>query len=262
MSGTKTYGSRQKQRSNKTRKVWRTTITALMMIFNSAGSDSLDIQEEGQAEDKLEDEEGGEGKLKHHTITKELPTTEVIIVIHNKSEGKDELFRVLLDTGTSRTLGTREAITRAGLPLLSNEKSHIYRTAAGTFNTTHKARIKSHRLLELSGRRIIQDMPVQVTESLNDYDFIFGRDYLARIGLDLRFSNKTIEWDDMIMEMHPTGYWTKERIEEIRGRTEEIGEARQLTPEDILSANQECDDLEENDDELNANNIGQQIRES
>jgi hypothetical protein len=39
---------------------------------------------------------------------------------------------------------------------------------------------------------------VRITDnSLGQYDFIFGRDYLAKGGIDLLFSNRTIQWDGM-----------------------------------------------------------------
>ena len=41
---------------------------------------------------------------------KKLPTTEVVIRIKNKYSDEEELFRVLLDSGTNRCIGTEEAI--------------------------------------------------------------------------------------------------------------------------------------------------------
>jgi hypothetical protein len=37
---------------------------------------------------------------------------------------------------------------------------------------------------------------------LGQYNFIFGRDYLAKGGIDLLFSNRTIRWDGMHTAMH------------------------------------------------------------
>ena len=130
-----------------------------------------------------------------------LPSTEVVMVIRNQKTQQDELFRILLDTGTNRCMGTKEAVRRAGL-YIKQGRTHKYRTAAGTFTTTHFARIRAHKLLELNSRRILQSLRVQVTEGqLGVYDFIFGRDYMSRYGIDLMFSEGIIKWDGMQMAM-------------------------------------------------------------
>ena len=129
------------------------------------------------------------------------PTTVVTIVIKNKKTERNELFRVLLDSGSNRCIGTKAAIQRAGLK--SNEgQGHKYKTAAGTFTTTHQAKIRAHNLLELNSKRKLLGLKVQVTESeLGLYDFIFGRDYMKRYGIDLLFSEEVIQWDGMRMAM-------------------------------------------------------------
>ena len=80
-----------------------------------------------------------------------LPSTEIAMVIRNQKMQQDELIRILLDTGTNRCMGTKEAVWRAGL-YIKQGHTHKYRTAAGTFTTTHFARIRAHKLLELNSR--------------------------------------------------------------------------------------------------------------
>ena len=130
-----------------------------------------------------------------------MPSTVVIVCIKNERTGKEELFRTLLDSGTNRCMGTKEAINRAGLEVQPETKRQ-FRTAAGTFHTTHSTRIHKHRLLELNSRRILNRLKVQVAPSkLGEYDFIFGRDYMSRYGIDLCFSQQQIRWDGMVTNM-------------------------------------------------------------
>lgn len=129
------------------------------------------------------------------------PTTVVVMMIRNKQTQQDELFRVLLDSGTNRCMGTQAAVQRAGLHIKPS-RQHKYNTAAGTFTTTHSTRIRSHKLLELNSRRTLQNTKVQITSrGLGIYDFIFGRDYMNRYGIDLLFSEQVIRWDGMRMPM-------------------------------------------------------------
>jgi transposase InsO family protein len=131
----------------------------------------------------------------------EIPVTEITMIIHNKSTSENEMFKVLLDSGTNRCMGTMSAVQRAGLPI---HKGHIheYHTAAGTFTTTYYTLLRAHRLLELHSQRILQQLEVQVTMgNLGVYDFIFGRDYMSRYGINLLFSDRMIEWDGVRMPM-------------------------------------------------------------
>ena len=132
------------------------------------------------------------------------PTTVVTIAINNKKTGRTELFRVLLDSGTNRCIATLKALKRAGIKT-KQSKTHNYKTAAGKFTTAQQAKIKNHRILELNSKRQLGRLKVQVTDGdLCIYDFVFGRDYMHRYGIDLRFSEGVIEWDGMRMSMkHP-----------------------------------------------------------
>ena len=138
----------------------------------------------------------------------EKRTTEIVILIYNKKTKTDELFRVLLDSGTNRCMGTRSAIQRAGLHIKKSRRIHRYNTAAGVFTTTCQSRIRTHKILELNSRRNLSAHKVQVRDGqLGAYDFIFGRDYLFKFGIDLIFSEKVIHWDGMRMPMKEMGHY-------------------------------------------------------
>jgi len=88
-----------------------------------------------------------------------------------------------------------------------------------------------------------------VTDSLGDYDFILGRDYMKKYGIDIRFSSDTIEWDGATMEMHPRGHWTDDRMKEVVNMIGEPDSAQELCDGEesylqaILDAKYEKQDL-------------------
>jgi hypothetical protein len=80
-----------------------------------------------------------------------------------------------------------------------------------------RAMIQTHKLIELSSKWDLNKIHIQVAEGdLGHYDFIFGRDYMKRYGVNLMFGGETctIEWDGTSMEMHTHGFWTRDRMME------------------------------------------------
>jgi len=55
-----------------------------------------------------------------------LPTTEIMVSIKNQNTGETELFRALLDSGTTQSLGTRSAIERGGIGVKESKRTHSY----------------------------------------------------------------------------------------------------------------------------------------
>jgi len=187
----------------------------------STEEEAFPIVEEEQETDS-DSEAEDESTSDEDETTADVPNTELLIAIYNTTTGETEYFRVLADSGTSRSLGTRAAIERAGLTARPNKhRKHRYKTAVGTFETAFHATIRKHKLVELASRRVLNKAHVQVAESLGDYDFIFGRDYMTRYGIDLCFSSKTIVWDGRSMPMNEKGHWTKERIDDVLAMVDE-----------------------------------------
>ena len=130
------------------------------------------------------------------------PTTVINIVIHNKKTDRNETMTVLLDSGSNQCIGTATAAKRAGLKIYPSKRVHSYKTAAGKFMTTQRTRIRTHRILELNSKRLLKNQDVKITDSdLGKYNFIFGRNYMHRYGIDLLFSTESIQWDGMRMKM-------------------------------------------------------------
>ncbi len=140
--------------------------TAIKNIDEVFETDSdLDSDDDSSVSSEEDDEEEKESTS---------PISVITVAIENKKTERNELFRVLLDSGTSRCMGTQQAIKRAGLQVKSG-RAHKYKTAAGVFQTAHVTKIKNHRLLELNSKRRLKNLKVQVTDGdLSIFDFIFG----------------------------------------------------------------------------------------
>lgn len=213
-SGMKVFSWKQKKtmvmldkQSSMTLVTKPTMVTTLTSIFSPVQPPT-----DGAATDNSGDDHSDpEANQDDDEDNKPMPSTEVAIVIRNKDTQQDETFRVLLDSGSNRCMGSKNAVLRAGLHLHQG-RTHRYNTAAGVFHTTHYARIKAHKLLELNSRRILLNQRVQVHDGdLGNYDFIFGRDYLNKYGIDLIFSEQVIRWDGMQTTMRRPGYYSEEQ---------------------------------------------------
>jgi len=122
------------------------------------------------------------------------------ISMYNRKTQRNELFHVLLDSGTLGCLATAEPVKRAGIKQQTATKPKSFRTAARRFHTAHYAKVRQHRILELNSRRKLQRLKVNVAPGpLGLYDFILGRRYMTGYGIDLLFSQGKIEWDGMQM---------------------------------------------------------------
>jgi hypothetical protein len=44
------------------------------------------------------------------------------------------------------------------------------------------------------------------------YDFILDRDLLKDLGVDIHYSTSQFLWENIIVNMAPCGYWTKQRM--------------------------------------------------
>ena len=152
----------------------------VLSIFNEDG--------DNQSTSETEEDSGDEADADNEQDV--APSTVINISIFNKKTQHHELFRVLLDSGTLGCLATAEAIQRAGIKQQPASKPKSYRTAAGRFQTTHTAQVRQHRILELNSKRRLQGLKVHVAPGqLGLYDFILGRNYMTRYGIDLLFSH-------------------------------------------------------------------------
>ena len=111
-------------------------------------------------------------------------------------KGKNVTLKALLDSGGAGTLLTAKAAKRLRLKK-SNLKPVLWTTPAGDV-TTNRSCKSQLSLPELHPDRIIE-WDFHVANSLGAYDMIIGRDMLKFLGIDIRFSNETVEWDHAVM---------------------------------------------------------------
>jgi len=127
-------------------KCMKTLLRKIHGGFKQVGSEASSDEEEEGSEDAEDDDEDQQP----------APASVINISIYNKKTQRNELFRVLLDSGTLGCLATAEAVKRAGIKQQTTTKPKSFRTAAGRFHTTHYAQVCQHRILELNSKRKLQ----------------------------------------------------------------------------------------------------------
>ena len=111
-------------------------------------------------------------------------------------KAKYTTIRLLFDSGASGTLLSHKFAKKLRV---RQSKSTSWKTAAGTFSTTGKAKV-NFRLPELHRTRSIE-WNVNVTEQDMNYDMIVGRDLLTELGVIIDFDRNVTKWDDAEVPM-------------------------------------------------------------
>jgi hypothetical protein len=64
------------------------------------------------------------------------------------------------------------------------------------------------------------------------YDFILGHDLLKILGLNIYYSASQFVWDNITVEMVPSGYWTKNKISSVAKSEKEELHLAKILPAD------------------------------
>ena len=104
-------------------------------------------------------------------------------------------IKILLDSGSSTTLAVASLAKKLRIKPIEKK----FETTAGIFVTHGKAKMQ-FILSEFFEKRIIEH-EVHVAKQLSNYDMILGRDLLHELGIDIKFSTKTVDWDDVSIPM-------------------------------------------------------------
>ena len=115
-----------------------------------------------------------------------------------RENNKTVSLRTLLDSGASCSVISEKAVHHLKK---TKDESTSFCTMAGTFNTNRKCKIK-FQMPELNQSAVITQT-VHVTDMNSTYDFIIGRDLLHELGINLDFKDKTVRWNDNIIDMKP-----------------------------------------------------------
>jgi hypothetical protein len=130
----------------------------------------------------------------------------------NSNKGKHfKRLRVLFDSGCAATLVNHSFLKDLEKNAALNTKWSI---KAGTFTTTAKCQCMFSLPEFHENRDIIWDVYVDTSSTKGSrYDMIIGRDLMNNIGLDLRFSDNTMTWDNASVPMHSVQWLEADNLE-------------------------------------------------
>ena len=158
----------------------------------------------------------------------------------NTSLGKPKpvTIRALLDSGASETLITSRFVKKLRTKRVS-QGTTTWSTPAGELKTSRKAKVQ-FTIPELQEKRLLE-WNVHVAEDMGAYDMIIGRDIMAFLGIDIRFSSRIVQWDGSEMPFKPIDATPEKdyHVEEAMAVTDSVERIKQ-----ILDAKYEAADLE------------------
>ena len=113
-----------------------------------------------------------------------------------KGKPKPVTLKVLLDSGASESVILEKYTLK--LRVKKAKTSTTWVTPGGGTLRTDKTVKGMFTLPELHDNKLIE-WDWHVTKDLGAYDAIIGRDMMEFLGIDIRFSNQTVEWDNAEM---------------------------------------------------------------
>jgi hypothetical protein len=128
----------------------------------------------------------------------------VVRTIQNQASAR--LLKVLFDSGGTRTFVNAKCLPKGATPTVIRQPLHGI-TAAGRFTCNRMVELKDIVLPEFSRSKRIDGQWAFVFDAPWQYDIVFGRDFLLKIGLDTGFSTQTTNWLDIKLPMKKSGFW-------------------------------------------------------
>ena len=155
-----------------------------------------------------------------------------------RGKGKTVTIKALLDSGGAESLVTETYAKKLKLRKTAG-RPKVWSTPAGEMTTSQKCKTQ-FTLPELHSDRTVE-WDFHVTKSLGAYDMIIGRDILEFLGIDIKFSDQTVEWGFASLpfkdqDSNLTDFYVEE--------PEAVEEANERLKK-ILDAKYEAADLEE-----------------
>jgi transposase InsO family protein len=111
-------------------------------------------------------------------------------------KAKPVTLRALLDSGGSETIVSTKYVKNLRMKTYQQETT-VWTTPGGEMTTNRKVK-SQFTIPELHDDRLIE-WNMHVTDDLGAYDIIIGRDILNFLGIDIKFSNGTCEWDGRVL---------------------------------------------------------------
>jgi len=142
------------------------------------------------------------------------PSSELLIAIPTKKGSKSyTTYLGLVDSGASGSLVNKELIECTDFKMTLQRKPIKWDTATGVFKTNGTVTIENYCLPKFTKKRhITTSFHMFYKRDKDRYDFSLGRDLLTSLGLDIHYSTSQFSWDDILVDMVPSGYWTKAKI--------------------------------------------------
>ena len=125
-----------------------------------------------------------------------------------KGKPKPVTLKVLLDSGASESVVLKKCTTK--LCTKKAKTSFTWSTpGGGKFLSNEQTSKGMFTLPELHDDKIVE-WDWHVTSDLGAYDAIMGRDLMEFLGIDIRFSTQTVEWDHAEMPFNSGGATVEE----------------------------------------------------
>ena len=112
-----------------------------------------------------------------------------------KGRPKPVTIKALLDSGGSASLITSKFAKK--LKAVKSKNQTKWSMAGGVMTTQAKAKVQF--TLPKLDDRVLSKWNLHVAKDLGAYDMIIGRDILEDLGIDIQFSDQTVEWSGQTM---------------------------------------------------------------
>jgi len=148
--------------------------------------------------------------------TEQTPSSEILVNLPNtKNSKKYTTYIGLVDSGSSGSL-LNSSIIENDFSVEKQKNPTKWDTATGVLLTKGKVFIEALSLPQFTRQRKVSTTFYLFEKRKDDkYDIIPRRDFLQAIGLDIHYSASQFTWDNILVTMVPSGYWTKEKIKSI-----------------------------------------------
>ena len=142
--------------------------------------------------------------------TKRLHLSPDILVETCDRTGKKCVIRALCDSGTTSTLIFKDYVPRTAIHSHFKQERTRWDTMGGVFETDQKRLIR-FKLPEFSTDKTV-NWPVHVDtrnqSSPRQYDMLIGSDLMQALGIDIKYTTKVIQWENVEVPMKPRGFYT------------------------------------------------------
>jgi hypothetical protein len=148
----------------------------------------------------LEADDNSERVVARMPSKRRLTPLSILICDTISSARSRTILKVLFDPGSTVTFIGRKCLPRHCKPLPAARPRSVT-TLAGSCTANEMVVLCAIRLPELDKNRVIDQHKAFVFDGDTRYDLILGADFLAKSGIDIKYSSGTVEWFDSELPM-------------------------------------------------------------